>query len=181
MRLLRRATVIVFVGAGLLFGTAPSNTADTSGDWVSPDALATAVYAVVSGPARRPRDWDRYRALFRRDARLLTFGGTPEDPKVFGFGIEDYIKFYEPEFDKRGVYEKEIWHRGDRFGRVAHRWSTCEYRWDRPDGPPAGRCITTMQFVHDGARWWITSMVWEGGLDPAAVPARYLPANVVDE
>lgn len=89
MRLLRRATVIVFVGAGLLFGTAPSNTADTSGDWVSPDALATAMYAVVSGPAGRPRDWDRFRALFRRDARLMTFGRTPEDPTVIAFGVDE--------------------------------------------------------------------------------------------
>jgi hypothetical protein len=151
--------------------TAPE--ASHSKDWVSPESLAAAVYSVVSGPAGHERDWDRYRALFRKGAVFMTLSdanGAPVD-----FGVEEYIKWYGPAFEERGVFEREIWGRTERFRHVAHRWSTEEFRWERPDGPASGRSMVTMQFVHDGTRWWIASMIWEPEDDTNRVPRTYLP------
>ncbi len=147
-------------------------------DGSSPDTLAAAVYEIVSGPAGANRDWERYRALFRKDARFMTFGEKDGELQVHDFGVEQYIEWYGPGFDERGVYEREINHRTERHGHLAHRFGTCEYRWGNPDGPPApsaGRCLTSMQFVNDGERWWIVSMIWESETEDAPIPARYLP------
>jgi hypothetical protein len=147
-------------------------------DWSSPESLSSAVYSIVSGPAGQQRDWDRYRALFREGARFITFGANQDSTEIFKFGVEDYIKWYGPSMLERGIYEKQIWHRTEQYGRLAQRWGTCEYRWQSPDGPPGGRCLVSIQFIFDGARWWIASVIWEGGLKPEAVPAHYLPKPV---
>ena len=157
---------------------AQENAADTNGhpeDWASPDTLAAAVYSIVSGPAGEARDWDRYRALFDEGARFTTFGETEDGPRIYTFGVEDYIEFYEPSFLERGVYEKEIWSRLDRYHHFAQRWGTCEYRWEQPDGPPAGRCQVAMQFVHHDGRWWISSTTWESETPAHPISSRYLP------
>ena len=38
------------------------------------DAIMNAVYDVISGDAGKARDWDRFRTLFHKDARLLPSG-----------------------------------------------------------------------------------------------------------
>ena len=89
------ALVFVLGAYGLAVAQPEGATPESMGepdDWLSPDMLAAAVYSVVSGPAGEPRDWSRYRALFRDDARFITFGGTDDKPKVHAFGVEDYIK-----------------------------------------------------------------------------------------
>jgi len=40
-------------------------------DVASPDAIITAVYASISGPAGQPRDWVRFRSLLIPGARLI--------------------------------------------------------------------------------------------------------------
>ena len=146
---------------------------DRPEDWVSPESLAAAVYSVVSGPAGQQRDWDRYRALFRDGASFTTLA---EDGAPITFGVNEYIEWYGPMFVKRGIYEREIWGRTDRSRRIAHRWSTEEYRWDTAgDGPPVGRSLVSMQFVNDGTRWWITGMTWEAEDDLNPIPPRHLP------
>ena len=128
-------------------------------DWVSPDTLATAVYTIVSGPAGVKRDWSRYHALFRHDARLTTFdtGGR----RLLELTVDDYIWLYGPTFLRLGIYEREVAEETRIVRNLAHRWSSCEYGWGDPSAPPAGRSKVSMQFVNDGERWWITNMAWE--------------------
>ena len=38
------------------------------------DAIMKAVYDVISGDAGKARDWDRFRTLFHKDARLIPSG-----------------------------------------------------------------------------------------------------------
>ena len=148
------------------------------GDWVSPESLAAAVYSVVSGPAGKQRDWDRYRALFREGA---PFASLLEDGAPITFGVEEYIKWYGPTFLERGIHEREIWGRTERFRHVAHRWSTEEFRWGDTGETPDGRSMVSMQFVHDGTRWWITSMLWQAADDANRIPPGYLPAETADD
>ena len=43
-------------------------------DVASVDAIITALYDVISGPAGGKRDWDRFRSLFIPEARLISSG-----------------------------------------------------------------------------------------------------------
>ncbi len=68
-------------------------------DVSSPEAIVNAVYDVISGPAGKKRDWDRFRSLFADGARLIPTGPRPAGdwgPRVFD--PEGYIRRSEPVF-----------------------------------------------------------------------------------
>src|SRR6476619_4934330 len=48
----------------------PANPADVA----TMDSIIAAVYDVISGPAKTPRNWDRFRSLFVPGARLIPTG-----------------------------------------------------------------------------------------------------------
>ena len=50
----------------------PAPPAAKPADVASPDAILAAVYEVISGPAGQARDWDRFRALFLPDGRIVS-------------------------------------------------------------------------------------------------------------
>ena len=39
------------------------------------------------------------------------------------------------------------------------------------------RGINSLQLMHDGKRWWIVSLMWEGENPQLSLPAQYLPAR----
>ena len=50
-------------------------------DVSSEDAIIAALYGAISGPAGQKRDWERFRPLFIRDARLIVARAPrPEGP-----------------------------------------------------------------------------------------------------
>lgn len=85
------------------------------------DTLVRAVYACISGAAGEPRDWDRFRALHRPEARSLrTVIDADGTPRAESFGVEDYIANVTPFFAQNAFFEVETAQRVERFGRVAH-------------------------------------------------------------
>ena len=152
-------------------------TADYAQDWESTESITAALYSIVSGPAGKQRDWKRYRALFYPKAQLYNIDSSSDSLVVYEWTVEDYVEQLGSYFDERGVWEQEVAHRTEQFGHLAHRWSTCEYRWDQPTGPPSGRCIASLTFYNDGQRWWITRMSWEGESASHSIPRRYLPVS----
>ena len=68
--------VLVFAFAGSVIAQTPK--ADDPKDVGSLDAIMKAVYDVISGDAGKPRDWDRFRSLFHKDARLIPSGKNPQ-------------------------------------------------------------------------------------------------------
>ena len=151
-----------------------TNPADVS----SIDAIINAAYDGISGPAGKPRDWDRQRSLFLPGARLI--------PTAMAAGVndgrlapqflnhEDYVARVEPYFQENGFYEKEIARRTEQFGHIAHAWSTYESRHHPEDPEPFMRGINSIQLFNDGTRWWIVNIYWqhESAADP--IPAKYL-------
>src|SRR3979490_2291087 len=105
-----------------------------SADVASIDAIVTAAYDVISGPAGKRRDWARDRALFWPGARLIPTATVPGrndvDLAPLLLDVEGYIEGVEPIFAKSGFYEKEIARRVEQFGQIAHVWSTYESRHD---------------------------------------------------
>ena len=148
-----------------------------SDDFSSIDALIDAAYAVISGPAGQPRDWERERALFLPGARLIPTAVKPGDnesglsPQILD--VEAYIARVEPLFREKGFYETEVARRTEQFGRIAHVWSTYQSRYREDDPRPFMRGVNSVQLFHDGARWWIVNIYWqhESAADP--IPEKY--------
>ena len=147
-------------------------------DVASIDAIITAAYDVISGPAGKKRDWNRERSLFLSGARLIPTaveaGRNDVDLAPQLLDVEGYIARVESLVEKKGFYEEEIAQRVEQFGRIAHVWSTYESRHDLSDPEPFMRGINSMQLFNDGKRWWIVSIYWQHESERHPLPEKYL-------
>jgi reactive intermediate/imine deaminase len=151
--------------------TKPANPADVS----SVDAIMKAVYDVISGDAGQPRDWDRFRTLFHKDARLIPTNKN-QQTNVFGATAltpEDYIKRVEPVFAQNGFYEKEIARKMDTYGNIVQAFSTYEARRKKDDEKPFLRGINSFQLLFDGSRWWVMTIFWQAETPDNPIPSKY--------
>ena len=180
--------------------SSPARRADPA-DVESIDAIVTAAYDGISGPAGKKRDWDRERSLYFPGARLIPTamkaGGPPSHPPSVAastsgatrgsdvarenvdlapqiLDIDGFIARVEPFFEENGFYEKEIERRTEQFGNIAHVWSIYESRHNEDDPEPVMRGINSIQLFNDGKRWWIVNIYWqqEGAENP--IPQKYL-------
>jgi hypothetical protein len=160
----------------------PADPADVE----SIDAIITAAYDGISGPAGKKRDWDRERSRYYPGARLIPtsapVGGKNVDPSTALrtgvapqiLDIEGFIARVEPFFQKNGFYEKEIARRTEQFGNIAHVWSVYESRHNETDPEPFMRGINSIQLFNDGKRWWIVNIYWQQENPEAPIPEKYL-------
>jgi hypothetical protein len=145
-------------------------------DVESIDAIITAAYDSISGPAGEKRNWERERSLYYPGARLIPTGNPAENhalaPQILD--IDGFIARVEPYFAEHGFYEKEIARRTEQFGRIAHVWSTYESRHDPKDPAPFMRGINSFQLFNDGERWWILSVYWQQESAEHPIPEKYV-------
>jgi hypothetical protein len=151
------------------------------------DHILAAVYDVISGPAGRKRDWDRFRSLFVPGARLIPTSphrpaGTAPDAPLTGkeeyathvLTPEDFVERTTPVFAGEGFFERESARRTEQYGHIAHVFSTYESRHKADDAKPFQRGINSFQLMYDGTRWWVVTIYWEGETDRTPLPEKYL-------
>ena len=150
--------------------TPPANPADVA----TMDSTIAALYDVISGPAGK-RDWDRFRSLFISGARLIPTGPRPSgEVGSRVLTVEDYVQRAGAAFEKQGFFEREVSRRLERFGNIAHIFSTYESRHAKDDAKPFQRGINSIQLMNDGKRWWIVTIFWQGEDEKNPLPAEYL-------
>ena len=153
--------------------TAP---AAAEADVASIDAIVKALYTTISGPAGQPRDWNRLRSLFLPEARMMPVGKRPTgEVRMRMLGVNDYIATSASLIEKNGFDERELARREERFGNIAHVFSTYEARTQLE--PIHLRGINTLQLMFDGKRWWIVSLMWQAESADMPLPATYLPRD----
>lgn len=153
----------------------PSTHGASPADVASEDAIIAALYESISGPACTHRDWDRFRGLFALGGRAIpkvanadgTFGIRAETP-------EEYAASVAGGMDEFGFFEKEVFHVGESFNGIAHRFSTYESRRTANDATPFARGINSFQLLNDGKRWWVVTVYWAGERPNAPIPDIYL-------
>lgn len=147
-------------------------------DTATPEAIVTALYDVISGPAGKVRDWERMRGLFHRSAKLVAIVKAGDGaPRTLVMAPDDYIARSGPMLEHDGFFEREIHRRVDRLGDFANVWSTYEGRHAAADEQPFLRGINSIQLVHEGGRWFVLQVLWEQEHDAGPIPAQYLPAK----
>jgi hypothetical protein len=149
-----------------------ANPADVS----SPDAILAALYDVISGPASKLRDWNRFRSLFLPGARLIPTGMNPssgEHTRVLT--PDDYAAAAEPYFQKNSFSEKEVSRKAERFGGIMQAFSTYESRHAAADAQPFARGINSIQLFFDGKRWWLVTVFWQEENPATPLPKEFLP------
>ena len=141
------------------------------------DAVINAYYEVISGPAGQPRQWARDRSLYIEGVRFVSAvddkQGRPQ-PEINTH--QQFVDRTNEVLVARGFYEKEIHRVTERFGNIAHVFSTYESRI-KQDGPVIARGINSIELFWDDERWWIASAIWDDERPGKPIPAEYLPAS----
>lgn len=148
-------------------------------DVISPDAIIKAVYDVISGDAGVERDWDRFRSLFHKDARLIPTGKNQQTGagSAAVMSPEGYVERTGPVFAKQGFHERETARRTEQYGNILHAFSTYEARRSAADKQPFMRGINSFQLWNDGKRWWIMTIFWEAETPANPLPKKYLKSG----
>jgi hypothetical protein len=155
-----------------------SNYQARSADVESVDGIVAALYDVISGPAGKPRDWDRMRSLFAPEGRLMAVGARPDGSFVLrGMGVEDYIARNTKAFASMGFFEREAARTTETFGQIVHVFSTYESRHAAGDAKPFQRGINSIQLYNDGKRWWVVNVLWRAEDERLPLPERYLSSH----
>ena len=161
----------------LLLSSVPGIAQDADPDDVdSIDSIISALYEVISGPENTPRDWDRFHSLFVPDARLVPIGLDSTGAVMHrAWSPQDYEEVVRPYFDVNGFFEVELSRVEERYGNMAHAFSTYEsYRAANHEGF-IGRGINSIQLVRQDDRWWILTVFWQPDWPDLPVPDKYLP------
>jgi hypothetical protein len=148
------------------------------GDVASIDSIVQALYESISGPPG-PRDWERLRHLFLPGARLIPCGRPPGESTARArvFSIDEFITRVEAATKEEGFFEREVHRRLERFGAVAHLFSTYESRHAAKDEKPFIRGVNSIQLFFDGKRWWVVTIFWDSERPDQPIPPEYLPAR----
>jgi hypothetical protein len=149
-------------------------------DVASVDSLMAALYDVISGPAGKARDWERFRSLFLPDGRLGVIRHPPENQlkslpeDVVFLTPQDYIDRDAPFFQNNGFFERGIANRVEEFGNLVSVWSTYESRHSADDPKPFVRGINSLQIVKAQGRYWVASIIWDDERSGVTLPEKYL-------
>jgi hypothetical protein len=153
-------------------------TAPAAADVKSVDAILAALYDVISGPAGQERDWARFQSLFHPDmGRLLPIRPRKEDGawSVKPMTPAEYAADAQPIFASTAFFETEVNRIVERFGHLAHVFSTYESRHAPDEKEPFQRGINSIQLLWDEERWWIVSVFWDAEEAGRKIPKNYLP------
>lgn len=147
-------------------------------DVQSPESIVLAAYASIMREPGAAYDWDRFRSLFVPGALLIPNteqrGGAFDvlSPEGFIEWIESVTTIGGP--NDQGFTEEEVYHIVERYGDIAHVFSTYrKHFWGEDE--ILGRGINSFQLVHNGGRWWITAIAWDEETGAGPIPAEYLP------
>jgi len=178
--------IILLLTLLALPGTTPAAKGQVSGgeppvanpsDVQSVDAIVSAVYDVISGPAGQARNWDRWMSLFLPEARLIAVSRPQGENAAFRYRVMSPAEYAErsgPALEAGGFFESEIGRTQEEFGPVVHLFSAYESKRSLADPEPFARGINSFQLMHDGSRWWVVTIYWTSEGPDLPIPERYL-------
>lgn len=174
---MKRLPVVLLLVASMSSYAKPPKAAPKPGsDQFAIDSTVLAVYNVISGPAGR-RDWDRFEALFAPGARLISTKRVDGVVTATVMTPQEYAAKAGAYFKDNGFFERPIANTEQRFGDIAHVFSTYESRHASSDDKPFVRGINSFQLVRSGDDWRVLTIFWQEEDAAHPIPAEYQPAR----
>ncbi len=143
-----------------------------TGDGMGIGAILDALYASISfAPGRRP-DFDRLRSLFHPAGRLLRV----QPAGVESMDVEAFIATFEGHLASGALTEfreSEISRRVDRFGPMAHAFSTYATTLTLGGAVSDRRGINSIQLVREAEGWKVLTIFWTDESEKNPIPPEY--------
>lgn len=131
-------------------------------DVVSPDAIIKALYDAISGPTSKTREWNRFRFLFGKEARMLIAVPHKDSGTIIHtITPEQYIDRNGKRLQEIGFVEKELHRITETHGAVTHIFSTYQSDLTVNGTPQQVHGINSIQLFNDGKRYYIVSVFWD--------------------
>lgn len=168
---MKRVSMMAF--AIFFFGNVWCQTNDYSKDVKSIDAIIYTLYYVISGEPNTGRDWERFKNLFKPEARLIP-SRKDEKGQLITKPVtpDEYTQLFQSRI-ATGFFEKELHRNVEEYGSIAHVFSTYETR-ETKDGAVTNRGINSIQLFYDGNRYYIVSIFWCAENLGFKLPEKYL-------
>jgi hypothetical protein len=132
------------------------------------------LYDLISGPADHERPWEEVSSLFLPGARIrMEIVGEDGSTRSCDWSVDSFAKEAAEHYRRAGFWEREIARKTERFGNIAHIFSTYESRVGDPKGPPATRGINSVQVLRRGEIWRIAGIVFQIELSDTPIPSEY--------
>jgi hypothetical protein len=157
--------------AGALAGSAMAQAPDAGCALPSePEGIPAALDAAITGPADKDRDC--MKALLIPEARMTFVSlGADGAPTYTLQTLDDWIARVKA----RGhvmLEEKQLKFRIERYGNIAHLWSSYALH---SDGKQVARGINSIQAIKEAGGWRVTGIMVQGESATAPLPKKYLP------
>ena len=148
---------------------------DYSKNTATIDTTIKTLYNVISGEKGEARNWELFKYLFHKDAKLIPSGNNRQGVVGVSFMTPDqYIETSGKWLLENGFFEKEIGRTVDQFGNIAQVFTSYESFKSAKDTKPFMRGINSIQLLFDGNRWWILNVFWQGETEKQPIPAKYI-------
>ncbi|WP_428377433.1 hypothetical protein [Lichenicoccus sp.] len=162
--------------ASRALGDHPNQPAAAPRDVSSINAIVTAFAESISAPAGGMIDRKRLDSLFVPGGRIA----IGVDPKP---GRAPDVAFVSPDFyadlagrglKTTGFFDRVIANHVERFGIMAHVYSSYGSR-ERPDDPePFRRGVKSLELLQSGGRWYIVEVFYDFERPGTPIPPEYL-------
>lgn len=142
-------------------------------DVKSVDAIIATLYDVISGEPGTPRDWDRFRNLFKPESRLIPTRKSENGELILkALTPEEYVTLFQSRI-ATGFFEKELSRKSEEFGTLHHVFSTYETK-EKKDGTVTNRGINSIQLFKDKDRYYVITIFWCAESMGFTLPEKYL-------
>jgi hypothetical protein len=167
LRTLFSATIL----AAALAGSAPAQAPDAGCALPpEPEGIPAALDAAITGPADKDRAC--MKALLIPEARMMFVSlGADGAPSYRLETLDDWIARVKASGHAL-LEEKQLKFRIERYGNIAHLWSSYALR---SDGKQVARGINSIQAIKEAGGWRVTGIMVQTESAAAPLPKEYLP------
>jgi hypothetical protein len=137
------------------------------------DRTTSALYLSICFEEERKPDLDKLRALFIPLGILIN--NAADAPVIMT--VDEFIDAFNQQLSSgslKSFHEAEISSRTEVFGKIAHRFSTYEAKFDPKAPEPFCVGINSIQFIKLNETWLVSSMVWNDQTEELRIPQKYL-------
>jgi hypothetical protein len=133
-----------------------------------PEGIPAALDAAITGPADRDRAC--MKALLIPEARMMFVSlGTGGAPSYKLETLNDWIARVS---GHALLEEKQLRFHIERYGNIAHLWSSYALR---SDGKQVARGVNSIQAIKEASGWRVTGIMVQAESATAPLPKEYLP------
>lgn len=140
------------------------------------DSTIEKLYESIRFSEEQNPDYDQFRSLFMEDASLISV----RDTSHFELTVDEFISNIRQQREKKiltSFHEYEIHRTVEKYGKIAHIFSTYEIKMTTSEGERSPRGINSFQLIKSGEGWKIVSLTWYEEDETAPLPEKYLPGS----